>query len=465
MLTVAIGSLCGAGLWFGMRGKAEAIGRREAILLVALSWFIGAGLAAIPFWLWAAMAEDAADHPFSSFVNCYFESMSGLTTTGATVLTEVSSLPASLLLWRSVTHWLGGLGIVVLFVAVLPILGVGGKRLFRVEAAGPTPEGVTPRIQEAARMLWMIYLGMTVAEIVALKLVGMTWFDSVNHTLATLATGGFSTHNASVAGYRSVGVDLVILVFMVAAGVNFGLYYQVIRGRWRSAYRDTELRWYLALLGLGTVVVTNCIYNQPYATTTGETAAAGLGSALRYGAFQVVAVQTTTGFCTADFDQWSFVAKTVLLGLMFVGGSAGSTGGGVKVIRCLMAVKIMWAEIEHVFRPNVVRPVKIGSATIDQDMKLSTIVYLLGIAMLTVVGAIGLMMLEGGGSLDVTTAMTASIATLNNIGPGLAKVGATCNYEWFTDPSKYLMIVLMALGRLEVLTIIVLFFPRFWRSD
>ncbi len=464
--SVSIGGAVGAALWYGTRGQTGAIGRREAILLVAMSWFVGAGLAALPFWLWSAPAGSGAPvHPFSAYVNCYFESMSGLTTTGATVLTDIEAMPRSLLLWRALTHWLGGLGIVVLFVAVLPILGVGGKRLFRVEAAGPTPDGVTPRIQETARVLWMIYLGMTGLEIVALRLVGMNWFDSVCHTFATLATGGFSNHNASVAGYRSVGVDLIILVFMVAAGINFGLYFQLMRRRWKQVLQDPELRCYLGIIAAGTIVVAWSVHGQAYNTTTGELAPAGIGSTVQYSAFQVAGVQTTTGFCTADFDQWPFVAKGVMLALMFVGGSAGSTGGGLKVIRCLMAVKIMWAEIERVFRPNVVRPVRIGKVTIDQDLKHSTVVYILGFVVLVFVSAAALMVLEEDSALDSTTAVTASIAMLNNIGPGLARVGATCNYGWFSPASKWLMSVMMALGRLEVLTIIVLFFPQFWRSD
>ncbi len=466
MTTVALGGLAGAALWFGPPRRSEAIGRREAILLVAMSWFIGAALGALPFRLWPAYGgTEFAGHPFADYVNCYFETMSGLTTTGATVLTDIEALPRSLLLWRALTHWLGGLGIVVLFVAVLPILGVGGKRLFRVEAAGPTPDGVTPRIQETARVLWLIYLGLTVAEIIALRVVGMGWFDSVCHTFATLATGGFSNHNASVAGYRSAGVDLVILVFMVAAGVNFGLYFQLLRRRWKSVVGDPELRCYLGIILIGTIVVAWSVHGQAYNTTTGEAAASDIGSTLRYSAFQVVGVQTTTGFCTADFDQWPFVAKGVMLALMFIGGSAGSTGGGLKVIRCLMAVKIMWAELEHVFKPQVVRPIKIGKVTVDQDLKHSTVVYILGVVVLVFLGAAALMVLERGSSIDATTSVTASIATLNNIGPGLARVGATCNYGWFTAESKWLMSVLMALGRLEVLTVIVLFAPRFWRSD
>lgn len=466
MSTVALGGLVGVGLWHGARRGVEPIGRREAILLVATSWFIGAVLAAMPYRIWYALAPGAAaGTPFGNFVDCYFEAMSGLTTTGATVLTDITSVPQSLLLWRALTQWLGGLGIVVLFVAVLPMLGVGGKKLFRVESAGPTPEGVKPRIQETARILWLIYLGLTAAQTLALKLVGMSWFDSLCHTFATLATGGFSTHNASIGGYDSAAIDLIILLFMVAAGVNFGLYHQLLRRRWREVLRDPELRCYLAIMALGSVIVVFSLWGTRITTTTGEEVTADLATSVRYATVQVAAAQTTTGYCTADFDRWSFTAKATMLVLMFIGGSAGSTGGGIKVIRCLTAVKIMWAHLEHVFRPQVVRAVSVGRVPIDADMKISTLVFVLSILVLTVVGAGGLMLLEGASNLDTTTAVTASIAMLNNIGPGLARVGATCNYEWFGDASKWWMVVLMALGRLEVFTVLVLLFPRFWRGD
>ncbi len=466
MMTVACGGIVGMLLWFVGRRARHAVGRRDAILLVATSWFVAAAVGALPYRLWPTFAEMPPDTtPFANYVDCYFEAMSGLTTTGATVLTSIESLPRSLHLWRSLTHWLGGLGIVVLFVAVLPMLGVGGKRLFRVEAPGPTPDGVTPRIQETARVLWLIYLGLTVIEIIVLKLVGLTWFESVCHTFATLATGGFSTLNASVAGYQSVAIDVVIIIFMVAAGVNFGLYFQLIKGRWRSVVKDREFRCYIGFLTIGSILVVASIVNRPIVATDGTEIQAGIGDAMRYGIFQVVAVQTTTGFCTADFDLWPFLPKFAMICLMFVGGSAGSTGGGMKVIRFMMAFKILWAELERVFQPNVVRPVRIGTAVIDTEMKLATMVYFVGIAVLTLLGMVLLMLLESGKDIDSITALTASIATLNNIGPGLAKVGATCNFGWFTSASKGVMIVLMALGRLEVMTIAVLFFPRFWRGD
>lgn len=466
MLTVAGGGIVGMACWFVGRRARQTVGRREAILLVATSWFVAAALSAVPYRLWAASSDAPVECAFGSYIDCYFEAMSGLTTTGATVLSNIEALPRSLHLWRSLTHWLGGLGIVVLFVAVLPMLGVGGKRLFRVESPGPTPEGVTPRIQETARVLWMIYLGLTVVEIFALRIVGLSWFESVCHTFATLATGGFSTLNPSVAGYQSVAVDTVLIVFMIAAGVNFGLYFQIIKGRWRTVTKDRELRSYLGFIAIGSALVVFSILNRPIVTTDGSIISqADFGDAVRYGVFQVVAVQTTTGFCTADFDLWPFLPKFAMLCLMFVGGSAGSTGGGIKVIRCMMAFKILWAELERVFHPNVVRPVKIGKAVIDTEMKLATMVYFVGIAVLTLLGMVALMLLESGKDIDSITALTASIATLNNIGPGLAKVGATCNFGWFTAGSKCVMILLMALGRLEVMTIIVLFFPRFWRGD
>ena len=471
MLTVAGGVALGGVMWWWGHGSVGEIGRREALLLVALSWFVAAGLAGLPFYIWHHIADSPIDPAFASFTNCYFESMSGLTTTGATVLSDIESIPRSLLLWRSATHWLGGLGIVVLFVAVLPMLGVGGKRLFRVESPGPTPEGVRPRIQEAARALWFIYLGLTVAEIIVLMLVGMGPFDAVCHTFATLATGGFSTKNASAAAFGP-GIQIVLIVFMLLAGINFGLYHHLTKRRWKLFAEDRELRAYLLFIGVGVAVVVLSYHTFGAAVTGGgemATEAArdypGWSQAWLDSIFQVVSIQTTTGFCSADFDRWHFTAKAMLVLLMFVGGSAGSTGGGVKVIRIVMMGKILWAELEKVFRPNVVRPVKMGRLTIDADMKLATLSYVLVIILLFGIGTAGLMLFESAPNITITTAATATIATLNNIGPGLDAVGAVQNFGWFTAPSKWLMCILMALGRLEVFAILVLLDPRFWRAE
>ena len=451
---------------FVLRPQTRILGRREALLLVAGSWIVGAALAALPYFAWAHISDNVpAAGQFRSPVNCYFESMSGLTTTGATILTGIHTIPRSILLWRAMTHWLGGLGVVVLFVAVLPSLGVGGKKLFRVEAPGPEPEGVHPHIRETARILWMIYLGLTVAETLALRIAGMSWFDSVCHTFATLATGGFSTIDASVGGFHhTLAIDVIVIVFMVFAGVNFGLYYQIIRRRFSSVWRDAELRLYLAFLLVGSVIVVLTIFNSPIHLTNGDVCPPSIGEAVRQGVFTTVSIQTTTGFCTADFDKWPFIAKAVLLLLMFVGGSAGSTGGGIKVIRILIAFKVMVSELERVFRPNVVRPVKISNSTISPELRLGTLAYVLGIILLFGLGTGLLMAFEPVGQIEITTAASASVATLCNIGPGLAKVGAIQNYAWLTDASKLVLVVLMALGRLEVFAILVLFVPRFWRN-
>ena len=468
-MTAGLGIALGGGLFLAGRRVEHLLGQREALLLVAASWIVGAGLCALPYRLWAALRHNAstAAHDFDRYVDCYFEAMSGLTTTGATVVQSIGTLPESLLLWRALTHWLGGLGIVVLFVAVLPMLGVGSRRVYRIEAPGPTPEGVMPRIQDTARILWLIYCGLTVAEILALKICGMGWFDSICHTFATLATGGFSTRDASVAAFPSRGINLVIIVFMILAGINFSLYHQMLSRQWRAVKKDPELRAYLAIILVATIIVTISLSQtgSRYSfATSDETSGA---DTLQHALFQVVSVQTTTGFCSADFDQWGFAAKATLLLLMFIGASAGSTGGGVKVVRLLIAAKVVVAEIEHAYRRAVVRPVKVGRSVIDPALKLNTMVYLVGIVVLFALGTILLMLFEGGTErgIDVTTAASASAATLNNIGPGLARVGATQNYAWFTAPSKVVMTILMLLGRLEMFTVIAVLSPRFWREE
>ncbi len=450
------------------------LGRREAFLLVALSWIVGAGLSAIPFFVWSFLTDvqTPAQIAFSNYINCYFEAMSGLTTTGATILPHVDDMPHCLLLWRATTHWLGGLGIIVLFVAVLPTLGAGGKKLFQVESPGPQPSGVRPQIASTARILWIIYLGMTVAETVALRIAGMSWFDAICHTFATLATGGFSTRDASISAFHSVSIETIIIIFMILAGMNFGLYYQLIRGRIKSFFADPEMRLYLAIIFTACVVVILFLLEERIVDTTGTHTEPSVGAAIRHGVFQVVSIITTTGFCTADFDQWGFFPKAILLGIMFIGASAGSTGGGIKVIRILIMFKILKLEVERVFRPNVIRPLKVGDSPVSPEMRLSTLAYVIGILLFFLVGALLIMGFEvnnpilsqNGKMIDFTTAASASAATLNNIGPGLALVGAVKNYAWFTNESKIVMTVLMAVGRLEIFAILVLFVPRFWRQ-
>ena len=475
---VGVGLLIGGILLRVTRGCDYYLGRREALLRVGVTWLVGAAVAALPYFLWALLSPRAPEtHPFHTFADCYFEAMSGLTTTGASVLgtapSDIESLPAGLLLWRATTHWIGGLGIVVLFVAVLPTLGVGGKKMFQFETTGPTKAGVRPRIRETARILWLIYFGMTLLEILLLKFAGMGWFDAVCHTFATLATGGFSTKNASVAAYDSVGIEVIIIIFMVLAGVNFGLYYQLIRGRVSAVFKDTEFRVYLSIIAVASVILILFLMHEPIIDATGMQTQASFGQAVRHGVFNAISIQTTTGFATADFDQWPFFPKAVLITLMFIGASAGSTGGGIKVIRIWIMIKVLLAEVERMFRPNVVRPLRVGHTVIDHDLKLATLAYIMGILVLFLIGSMLIMALEVnnealtriGKPITFGTAATASIATLNNIGPGLELVGPVQNYGFFTSASKIVMSILMALGRIEVYAIFALFVPRFWRRE
>ncbi|MEM9418154.1 MAG: TrkH family potassium uptake protein [Planctomycetota bacterium] len=471
-VSALLGGAVGGAFWMTGRGaKAELMNRREALLLVAMSWFIGAVVAAFPFWVWAMIRsnDNAADsHVFESFVACYFEAMSGLTTTGATVVADIPGLPKSLLLWRSMTHWLGGLGIVVLFVAVLPMIGVGGKRLFNVEAPGPQQQGVRPRIKETARILWLIYMGITAAAVASYKLAGLSWFESVCHSFSVVSTGGLSTRNESMGAYNSVTLDVISMVFMLLAGVNFGLMFLLVRGRWKAVYKDEELRVYLALKMAVIALVAANIMGTDIITTAGKTVEGTALQALRFAGFQTIALHTGTGFTTADYDLWPFLSRSLLIGLMFIGGCAGSTAGGIKVIRFWIAIKVMLASLEKAFRPQVVRPLRVSGGIVDDEMKLGALTYCLVILLLVSAGALLIGIFEthaGGYEIDFLTSATASLSTLGNIGPGFNGIGATQNYGWFSTPSLALMSLLMMLGRLEVYAIAVLVLPRFWRGN
>ena len=448
--------------------KPYRMSRRDASLVTSGAWILGAGIAAAPFLTWATLAEGAAaDHPFHSLVNCYFEAMSGMTTTGATVLTDIESLPRSLLLWRSLIQWLGGLGILVLFVAILPGLGTAAKKLFRIESPGPDPEGVRPTIRQTAQRLWMLYVGMTIAQMLLLRITGMGLFDAANHTFTTLATGGFSTRNASLARPESLAAEIVLVVFMVLAGSNFTVLLAFLKGRWRAALKDTEFRIYMLCLIGGTAIVTAALVSSgdPIVLSNGTALAATGGESLRAAAFTVVSQQTTTGYVTFDFDLWPFAAKAMIIVLMFVGGSAGSTAGGVKVVRIWITFRVLWGELERFFRPEVIRPLKISGQVIDKEQKLNVVTYVLGTLLLLGVGAVVIKALESGNSeCSFTTAATTSLATICTVGPGLDRVGAIQNYGWFTDATKLFLCGLMLLGRLEVFVILVLFHPRFWRG-
>lgn len=454
-ISMAISLLVGGGAWLLTRRHNQEVFRKEALAIVGLGWIIVGAFGALPYLF---------SGTFISPVDAYFEAVSGFTTTGSTVMTDIENFDRSILFWRSLTHWLGGMGIVVLFVAVLPYLGAGGKHLFKTEAPGPIPENLRPRIRHTAAILWKLYIALTVAETVLLMpgmlkaMPGITIMDSLYealcHTFGTLATGGFSTKNASVAAFRSVpSIDIIIIFFMVLAGINFSLHFRVWGGDRKAYKRDPECRIYLGVLLTATLFVAGVLW------LTGTYS--GILEALRHGAFQVVSIATTTGYCTADFNQWPEVLRWLLVLLMFVGASAGSTGGGFKVIRWVMLWKTARLQLERVYRPRSVRRVRLGSAVIDEGLLAANAAFI-AIGLGVFVGASLFMTLLPG--MDLVTSLTSVAATLNNIGPGLEGVGAVENYAFIPWPGKMVLSLLMVMGRLELYSILVLFIPSFWRA-
>lgn len=466
LTSAGIGAVVGLGMWMSGRQMGERfMGRREAMLLVTLSWFLGGVLSGLPYFLWHLFGGTAdAMHPFANPIDCFYESISGLTTTGATVLTHIEQLPKAILLWREMTHWLGGLGIVVLFVAVLPSLGVGGKRLFNTEAPGPEGEGVRPRIRETARMLWLIYLGLTVAQTLLLWLCGQTLFDAICNTFGTLATGGFANYDASIGHYDSWAVDLVITVFMVIAGVNFAVYYLLVKRRFREAWRDTQMRVFVIFLLVATGIIALTLWGHEITTTTGDTRTVGLFGALRYAGFQVASVNSDCGFATADYDLWGFIPKALLMVGMFFGGCVGSTSGGLKIMRVIIIWKALWYELEKTFRPTVVRTVRIGDQVVDSEQLRSALMYAVVMVMTLVAGTVVVKLFEGHAT-DFVSAGTANLAAFCNCGPGLGLVGPVNNYEYLADGSKLTLALMMVLGRLEIFAVAALLLPGFWRAD
>ena len=470
---LGVGATLGIVLIVLGREKGEPLlgspNRREALLLVGTGWLLAASVAALPFYAWSYLQTAVgAEHPFARYAACWFEAMSGLTATGGTVLGEgghtIEALPSGLLLWRSGVQWLGGLGIVVLFVAVLPLLGAGAKSMLRFETSGPVKRGVQPRISETARELWLIYLGLTVACASTLWGVGgMSVFDAVNHTFTAVATAGFSTRNASAGAYDSAVVDTILICFMAVGGVNFALYHQLLKGRLKSIWKDPELRTYVGILLGGTAIIACFLVGNELTLLTGESRFVGVLDSLRYAGFQVVSIMTTTGLATADFDRWGFVPKAILFALMFVGGCAGSTSGGLKVIRVMVVSRLFAGDLERVYRPTVVRSVRIGGVTVTDDLRRSVSTFVFTMFALAVLGGLSVKLLEGN-EIDVVSAAMASVVCLFNIGPGFRQVGPTQSFAFFSDASLTVLGLLMAMGRLEVFALLVLVSPRFWQN-
>ncbi|MBZ4654854.1 MAG: trkH [Peptococcaceae bacterium] len=416
---------------------------REAFIVVTFSWLLASAFGAIPYMLTGT---------FTSYADAFFETMSGFTTTGASVLNDIESLPHGVLFWRSLTHWLGGMGIVVLFIAILSSLGTGGMQMFRAESPGPVAEKIKPRISETAKILWYTYLLFTVIETLLLWLLGMPLFDALCHTFGTLATGGFSTKNASIGHYASPLIHWVIIVFMFMSGANFALYYQALRGRslW-SFWRNPEFKLYLLIVLASIAFVSLDLF---FSGTK------GIGNILTVSSFQVVSIMTTTGYATADFDRWPFFAQAILVALMFVGGCAGSTGGSIKVGRILVLLKQCLLELQKVVHPRAIMSLKIGGKNVPNDIVINILQFFFIYMLITVFGTVFMALL----GLDLTSAFTAVAATLGNVGPGLAKVGPVQNYSFIPATGKYMLSIFMLLGRLELYTVLVLILPSFWKK-
>ena len=445
LLEAAMISLaCGALLMYltrGSRNKRDpAI--RDGFAIVTFGWLVFALFGAIPFTLSGAVP---------SYLDAVFETMSGFTTTGATILMDVEALPESLLFWRAATHWLGGMGIIVLSLAILPMLGVGGMQLFKAEVPGPTADRLKPRIRDTAKLLWGVYVLLTVLETALLMGGGMDFFDALCHSFATMATGGFSTKNASLAAYNSAYLDGIVTLFMFLAGINFSLHYHALRGRLENFWRNEEFLFYLGLTG-GTILLL-VIINQ-------GSIYASLFDNLRYSAFQAVSILTTTGFGTADYEGWPVLAQYLLVCLMFIGGCAGSTGGGMKVARILLLFKHARVQLSRLIHPRAVILVKLGRIPVERDV-MGAILGFFALFMGVFVVASCLLAATG---VDLITSGAAVIATLSNIGPGLGNVGPTDNYAQLPQIAKGILVICMLMGRLELYTVLVLLLPSFWRK-
>jgi trk system potassium uptake protein TrkH len=376
--------------------------------------------------------------------------MSGLTTTGATVFSDFSLYGRGLFFWRAMTQWLGGVGVIALFIAVLPRLAIGGRELFFAEAAGPTEEKLTPQLRHTAIAIWRVYGALTAAQVLALMAVGMPLYEAVCHAFTTMSAGGFSPHPQSIAGYQNAAVDWVIIVFMFVAGANFSLQYRAVRGTRNALIQDEELRAYAGVVVVATVLLVLALFRYGMAPL----------DAIRHGLFQVLSILTTTGFASDDFLLWSNPALMVLLLLMFIGGCAGSAAGGPKVVRHLLLARLTQRELRRTLHPRAVLPVKLGGRvvpeTILRDVQVFMLVYLLTFAVgAAIVGLLG---------ADPVTAITAAIACLGNIGPGLGTIGPMASFAELHPVSKIALTLLMWIGRLEVLTVLVIFRPEVWRS-
>ena len=422
------------------KAKDSSLGKREGYVIVSMSWLVISLFGSIPFILSGAIPN---------FTNAFFETISGFTTTGASILNDIEVLPKGILFWRSMTHWMGGMGIIVLTLAILPFLGIGGMQLFIAEVPGPTPDKIHPRITVTAKRLWGIYVLLTAAETILLMTGGMDLFDAICHAFGTMATGGFSTQNSSIANY-SPYIQYIIILFMIFAGINFTLHYLALHGKLKTVWKNEELRYYLKLMGGVTIII---------AVSLILTHGLGIEKGFRYALFQVVSITTTTGFVTTNYLNWPFFLWMILFFLMFAGGCAGSTGGSIKMVRQLLLLKNSLLELKRLIHPHAIIPVRFNGKPVSQDITSNILAFFLIYILIFSLGSVFMSLI----GLEFESAVGSVAATLGNIGPAIGSVGPVSNYADIPVVGKWFLSFLMLLGRLELFTILILLSPAFWK--
>jgi trk system potassium uptake protein len=439
-ITSSVGSI----FYFTTRKfKSKELHKRDGYIVVTFGWLFMSAFGALPYVISGAIPN---------YTDAFFETISGFSTTGASILTDIEAVHKGILFWRSLTQWIGGMGIIVLTVAILPILGIGGMQLFVAEAPGVSPDKLQPRIKETAKRLWIIYLGLTIGETMLLWLGGMSLYDALNHSLTTMETGGFSTKNASVAFYNSPFIEYVIIAFMFMAGTNFTMIYFGLHGKFQKLIENDEFKYYIGVCLLLTILVTIGVYKHGGNTLEGS---------FRASAFQVFSVITTTGFVTADYTAWTPFITILFFIMMFIGASAGSTAGGVKIVRHIILLKNSLLELKRQLHPNAVIPVRFNGKAVSRDITFNVLAFIMIYLIIFVTGS-ALMALFGA---DFETSIGAVATCLGNIGPGLGSVGPVYNFAHISDSGKWLLSFMMLLGRLELFTVLMLFTPFFWKTN
>ena len=431
------------------------INKRDAYFVVVLGWLV---------MIFSGMLPYVVTDSISSFSNIFFETMSGYTTTGSTIINDIDALPKSIIFWRSMTHWLGGMGIIVLAIAILPLLGIGGMQLFNAEAPGLTGDKIHPRISDTAKRLWLIYVGLTFLETILLTFAGMSFFDAINNSMSNIASGGFSSKNESIGFWNDNPlIQYIVIFFMFLAGTNFILIYFGLTGKFKKIFQDTEFKWYVSFICAFVFISTLILFFQVNLSSTEVYHPEVLGkfeSSFRHSLFQVVAIVTTTGFVTGDFISWTPFLTMLFFGIMFLGGSSGSTSGGVKVLRHLILIKNGFLEFKRSLHPNAIFPLRHNNHVVEKPIIIHVLAFFILYLILFIIGA-GVLSALG---LDFVSAIGGAASSLGNVGPALGTLGPISNFDSLPEIGKYWCAFLMLVGRLELFTVLIFFTPYFWKS-